>query len=254
MKITFLGTGTSHGVPMIGCDCPVCRSEDQKNKRGRCSVLIETQAANILIDTPPELRLQVVRENVRAVDGILFTHAHADHIFGLDDVRRFNDLSGKTMPCYGSTETLRIIRQAFEYVFVPTQIGGGKPSLELIPVDGRFKAAGVDVVPVPVLHGRMRVLGFRIGSFAYVTDCSAIPPSSMELLRSLDVLVVGAIRHEPHETHFSISEGLAVIQELRPTQAFMTHITHRLDHQKTNESLPPGVELAYDGLNVEIHD
>ena len=158
------------------------------------------------------------------------------------------------MPCYGSTETLRIIRQAFEYVFVPTQIGGGKPSLELIPVDGRFKAAGVDVVPVPVLHGRMRVLGFRIGSFAYVTDCSAIPPSSMELLRSLDVLVVGAIRHEPHETHFSISEGLAVIQELRPTQAFITHITHRLDHQKTNESLPPGVELAYDGLNVEIHD
>lgn len=252
MIVRFLGTGTSHGVPMIGCDCPVCTSGNPRNQRTRCSVLVECGGARLLIDTPPELRLQLVREGISCADAVLFTHAHADHIFGLDDVRRFNDVLCTALPCYGSRETLATIRRAFDYVFVTTQIGGGKPLLDLVPVDGPFVIEGVEVVPVPVLHGKMSVLGYRIGDFAYVTDCSNIPPGSAALLRELDTLVLGVLRPRPHETHFSLSEGLAVVDELKPKRAFFTHISHRLEHERTNDVLPPGVELAYDGLVVRV--
>ena len=258
MRVTFLGTGTSHGVPMIGCDCPVCSSDDPRNQRTRSSVLVEVDGANLLIDTTPDLRTQVLRENVRRVDAVLFTHSHADHIFGLDDIRRFNDLSGRPMPCYGSADTLRVIRQAFEYVFKPTQPGGGKPSLNLIEVDGPFQILNTQytiqnpVIPVPILHGELPILGFRIGSFAYLTDCSAIPEPSFDLLDGLDLLVLGVLRHEPHETHFSVGEGLAVVERLQPRQTYFTHLTHRLDHDTTNRSLPPHAQLAYDGLQITI--
>jgi phosphoribosyl 1,2-cyclic phosphate phosphodiesterase len=186
------------------------------------------------------------------VDAVLFTHAHADHIFGLDDVRRFNDISGRVMPCYGSRETLDTIRRAFDYVFVPTQVGGGKPSLDLISIEATFDVDGVTVTPIPIFHGRIPVYGYRIGDFAYVTDCSRIPDSSAPFLEGLDTLVLGVIRHEPHETHFSVSEGVAVAERFKPRQTYFTHIAHRLDHEQTNAALPPNVQLAYDGLRISI--
>lgn len=252
MTITFLGTGTSHGVPMIGCDCPVCVSSDPRNRRTRSSALVEVEGVNLLIDTTPELRLQALANDIRRVDAVLFTHAHADHIFGLDDVRRFNDLSHGSMPCFGSVATLETIRRAFEYVFVPTQVGGGKPLLELVPVEGAFEVAGARVTPIPVFHGCIQILGYRVGDLAYVTDCSAIPDSSAPFLEGLDVLVLGVLRPEPHETHFSVSQGLAVVERFRPRQAYFTHISHRLDHERTNLALPPGVQLAYDGLRLAV--
>lgn len=252
MRITFLGTGTSHGVPMIGCDCPVCHSTDSNDKRTRSSVVVESNGTSLLIDTTPELRLQVLRENIRQIDAVLFTHAHADHVFGLDDVRRFNDLSGRPMPCYGSSATLATIRRAYEYVFVPTQLGGGKPSLDLLPVDGQFTVDGVDVLPVKVMHGKLHILGYRIGSFAYLTDVSRIPEQSMSLLHDLNVLVIGVIRHQPHETHFCVNQALEVVQELQPKRTYFTHIAHRLGHEETNATLPPHVRLAYDGLKIDL--
>lgn len=198
--------------------------------------------------------MQALREDIRRVDAVLFTHAHADHLFGLDDIRRFNDLSGAPMPCHGSEDTIRTVRAAFEYVFVPTQLGGGKPSINLMSVDGPFEASGVPVTPIPVMHGQMPILGYRIGDLVYITDCSRIPASSYELMRGIDTLVLGVIRHEPHETHFSISDGLAVVEKLKPRQTFFTHIAHRLDHEATNNALPADVQLAYDGQHLEIRD
>lgn len=252
MKVTFLGTGTSHGIPMIGCDCTVCRSDDPHNKRTRASVLVEVNGVNLLIDTPPELRIQVLRENIRRVDAVLFTHAHADHLFGLDDMRRFNELSGRAMPCYGLESTLATVRRAFEYVFVPTQLGGSKPALDLVAVDGEFSIGDVGIQPVEVLHGKMAVLGYRMGDFAYVTDVSHIPESSMQLLKGLEVLVLGVLRPQPHETHFSVDEGLQVVDRLRPKSVFFTHIAHKLDHESTNSWLPSNVRLAYDGLQITL--
>ncbi len=254
MRVLFLGTGTSHGVPMIGCGCPVCTSSDPRNTRTRSSVLVKTSSARLLIDTTPELRVQAVREGIRTVDAVLFTHAHADHIFGLDDVRRFNEASGRPMPCYGPEDALSTIRRAFEYVFVPTQLGSSKPALTLIPVDGPFEAAGIEVTPVPVLHGQLTIFGYRIGGLGYVTDCSGIPAGSLDMLRNLDTLVLGVLRPEPHETHFSVSEGLAVVEEVRPRRALFTHISHRLDHEQTNRALPASAQLAYDGLEVVVGD
>ena len=252
MKLTFLGTGTSHGVPMIGCDCPVCTSTDPRNVRTRSSAIIEIDGISVLIDTSPEFRLQVLRENVRQIDAILYTHAHADHVFGLDDIRRFNDMSHKTICCYGSAETLNTIRQAFEYIFIPTQIGGGKPQIELISIDAPFGVNNVQITPIPVFHGQLNVFGYRIDDLAYITDCSDIPDLSMQLLADLDTLILGVLRAEPHETHFSISQGLAIVQELKPKRAFFTHIAHRLDHEITNQALPPNVQLAHDGLQIEL--
>lgn len=254
MKVTFLGTGTSHGVPMIGCDCPVCTSTDPRNNRTRCSVYVQVNGTNLLIDTPPEFRIQAIRENVRQIDAVLFTHAHADHVFGLDDIRRFNDLSGRPMRCYGSRETLDTVRRAFDYVFVPTQKGGGKPSLNLLPVEAPFRASRVQVKPIPAFHGSLRVFGYRIRDFAYLTDCSFIPRESEPLLEGLDVLVLGVLRPEPHETHFSVSQGLAVVERFGPRRTFFTHIAHKLDHEQANRALPPDVCLAYDGLSITLDD
>lgn len=252
IEVLFLGTGTSHGVPMIGCDCSVCRSADPRDKRNRCSVLISHAGARILVDTPPELRLSCIANDVRSVDAVLYTHHHADHIVGLDDMRRFNCLSGSAVPCYGSVRTLCEIRQTFRYAFHTEHLGGGIPHLRLIEVGGPFEAAGLAVEPVRVLHGCTEVLGYRIGSFAYVTDVKTLPPAAVERLTGLDTLVLGVLRHRPHSTHLSVSEALDLLDVLKPRRAFFTHIAHNLGHAETEARLPDNVRLAYDGLLIGV--
>ena len=249
---TFLGTGTSVGVPMIGCDCPVCRSPDPRNQRYRCSVLICTPRGNLLIDTPPELRLQLLRANVRLVHAVLYTHYHADHLFGLDDVRLFPKQLGGPMPIYCTNEVEEKIRQAFEYAFRPHVDGMPPlaiPRLELRRItDEPFHVLGERVVPIPLLHAHFNVLGFRVGDVAYCTDVSQIPERSWPLLEGLRVLVLDALRFKPHPAHFGLYQALEVIDRLRPQQAYFTHMSHELEHEAVNRQLPPGVQLAYDGL------
>ena len=250
-RLTFLGTGTSHGIPVIACSCAVCQSSDPRNQRFRSSVLIEWQGKTLLIDTPPELRLQLVRAKVSHLDAILYTHTHADHIFGLDDVRVFSGRQHAPLPVYGMARSLENLQRQFFYIFTETPMGGGKPQLDLQtiePLDQPFRAADVSVQPIPVWHGPTPVLGYRFGDVAYVTDTNNIPEASLGLLQGLDILVLDALRHRTHPTHYSISEALAVVEQLKPRQTYFTHMCHDLDHAETGRQLPPSVQLAYVGL------
>lgn len=252
-RVTFLGTGTSHGVPMIACDCPTCTSGDPRDQRLRPSALVELPGGRtLLIDAAPDLRAQALRYGVRRVDAILFTHAHADHVLGLDETRRFTAIQGCPMPCYGDPETIAEVRRVFAYAFRSVQQGGGVPQLELIPVTGPFQAAGQWVVPVPVLHGELPIYGYRIGDFAYLTDCSRIPESSWPLLAGVRVLVIDALRDVPHPTHFTVEQALEAAARAAPERALLTHLSHDLGHAETSRRLPANVELAYDGLVLEI--
>ncbi len=254
MKVTLLGTGTSSGVPRIACDCAVCLSPDPKNKRLRCSILVEASGGNILVDTTPDLRLQALRQGLCQLDAVLFTHPHVDHLYGLDDLRSFCFGRPTPIPCYGDEYTLERIRHAFDYAFKPAYQGMKEsvPQLSLHPIAGSFELCGCQVEPLTVYHGRLPVLAYRFGSFAYVTDCNAIPPATLGRLRGLEVLVLDALRHHNHPTHFTVAQALEVVAELRPRRAFFTHIAHDLDHEATNAALPPGVELAYDGLTLDF--
>ncbi len=252
-RVTFLGTGTSHGVPMIGCVCDTCRSADPKDRRTRPSIYLELQGgARVLVDTTPDLRSQALANGIVRVDAILFTHSHADHLMGLDEVRRFNAMQKEAIPCYGDKATLRELRRSFAYIFEPHQPGGGIPQLHLFPVGGPFSVGGQEIVPVPLLHGSRVIFGYRVGRFAYLTDCSGIPDGSWPLLEGLDILALDALRDRPHPTHFTVAQALAVVDRLKPARAWFTHICHDLPHQATNARLPAGVELAYDGLKIDI--
>lgn len=250
----FLGTGTSHGVPMIGCDCDVCRSADPRDNRLRSSICFECDAGQrVLVDTTTDLRAQALRYDLRRVDAVLFTHSHADHVMGLDEIRRFNMLSGTPMPLYGTRATLDDLRRTFSYVFASdAPRGGGVPDLRLCPLEGPFCLAGLEIVPVPVRHGRWEVLAFRVGRFAYITDCNAIPPASMAALAGVEVLVLDALRRRPHPTHFSLDEAVAVSQTLGARETWFTHIAHELGHAATCAELPRGMALAYDGLVLDL--
>lgn len=254
MRVTFLGTGTSTGVPVVGCRCRVCTSPHPYNQRLRQSVLIEEGEKYFLIDTTPDLRLQLLRHPIPRLDFILFTHSHSDHLMGLDDIRPFNFRQRETLPAFANAMTARAIRRAFAYIWdESSQIGGGKPQLELIEVDAPFTHEGVRITPIPVDHGNWTILGFRIGNFAYVTDTNGIPPASMKLLQGVEVLALDGLRPGPrHPTHFILGEAVACAQQIGARETWLIHLTHEVDHDEVEATLPPGVRLAYDGLVLDL--
>ncbi len=255
LRITVLGSGTSVGVPTLGCRCEVCRSEDPRDRRLRPSVLLRFGGRWVLIDTTPDFRYQALRVGMERLDAILLTHEHADHILGLDDVRPFNFHQKGPIPVYGSARTLEAIRQRFAYVFSGEETESSLPRLEMHVLDGGpFELFGRQFTPVPLKHGSSNVYGFRFGAAAYLTDHSEIPESSLEMLRGLDVLFLDALRHRPHPTHSTVERSLGYVERLRPARAFFTHICHELPHARTEEGLPPGVRLAYDGLEMIVEE
>ena len=255
-QLIFLGTGTSHGVPVVGCECPVCASSNPENQRTRCAVVLGLPGGNLLIDTPPELRIQLLRERIGLVHAVIYTHAHADHLMGLDDLRIFPSYLGHEVPIYCEKEVERVIRRAFHYAFDPvvqSYPAGGIPKLSFQQIrEEPFEMLGVRVVPVRMFHGRTKVLGYRFHNLAYCTDVKEFPSESIDRLLGLDVLILNALRPEPHVSHLSVNEALEVVNRLKPKRTFLTHIAHRLEHDETNRSLPAGVELAYDGLRVSL--
>lgn len=252
MRLTFLGTGTSTGVPTLGCSCRVCRSRDPRDQRTRPSILLEYNGRVVVIDTTPDFRQQALRESLGRLDAVLFTHAHADHILGLDDTRVFYFRQQVPLPIYADPYSLDSIRRVFTYIFDQTHKYGGVGKLDPHVIDGPFDLWGLRVVPVPVLHGDLPVLGFRFGKAAYVTDFSTIPETSLTLLEELEVLILDALRHKPHATHSTVEQSLALVERLKPRRAFFTHMAHEVEHEETDATLPPHVRLAYDGLKVEL--
>jgi phosphoribosyl 1,2-cyclic phosphate phosphodiesterase len=239
---------------MIGCACTVCRSTDPHDRRLRPSIYIDAPGhASILVDTTPDLRQQALTCGMTRVDAVLFTHSHADHILGLDDIRRFNFIQQGPIACYATADAWNSIRRTFSYVFdgVPRE-GGGIPNIVPHEISGVLEIGGIRVVPVPLLHGKTAILGFRFGTFAYLTDCSAIPDDSWSVIAGVEIVVIDALRHKKHPTHFTVAESLEAIARIAPRRAYLTHMAHDLGHAETNARLPAGVELAYDGLVFDI--
>lgn len=250
MRITFLGTGTSRGIPVVGCDCSVCNSRDPRNRRLRCSLLIESEAT-VVIDTSADFREQMLRSRVNRLDAIVYTHHHMDHVLGLDDVFPYSVRSDEALPFYASEQTLAELKITFRHLF---NSNPGRRVARLLPhiIKGPFSIKNLEFEPIEVYHGEMPVFGFRIADFAYVTDVNRIPPESLSRLRGLDCLVLDGLQFKSHRTHFSIGEALEVIEELAPKRAFLVHMSHAVDHSTANAGFPRGVELAYDGLQLEF--
>ncbi len=256
-RLIFLGTGTSTGVPVLGCDCAVCNSSDPRNQRTRPSVLLAFPAGNLLIDTTPEMRIQLLRERVRRVHAIAFTHHHADHLFGLDDARLFPKWIGGPVPVFCEQDTEDYIKRVFAYAFregTENWPPGFVPKIRFQRIEPGvpFETLGEEILPIRLDHGSFSVLGFRLGSLAYCTDVNRIPEESWKLLDGLDTLILDALRFQPHPTHFSVQEALAVVERLKPRRTLFTHLSHELDHESTEAILPANVRLAYDGLAVEF--
>lgn len=252
MRVTFLGTGTSTGVPVVGCRCRVCASGEPMNHRLRQSVAIEENGKHFLIDTTPDLRAQLLRHPIPRLDFLLFTHSHSDHVMGLDDIRPFNFRQREPIHAFASRPTAKAIRRAFSYIWdTSSQIGGGKPQLELHEIDGPFTHEGVRVIPIPVQHGDWTILGFRIGAFAYITDTNGIPPDSMTLLEGVEILALDGLRPAPpHPTHFTIDEAIVCARSIGAKTTYLIHLTHDIDHFPFESTLPDGIRLAYDGLEI----
>jgi phosphoribosyl 1,2-cyclic phosphate phosphodiesterase len=253
LTITFLGTGTSQGVPVIGCTCEVCCSLDFRDKRLRTSVHIEVQGKSLVIDTGPDFRQQMLREEIAHLDGVLFTHAHRDHTAGLDDVRAFNFKQGISMPVLGSKATLEQLQSDFAYIFGPKEYPG-LPRIALTEInDQPFTFEGIPILPLPVLHFRMPVLGFRIGNFSYITDTNTIPDETLRMLEGTEVLVLTALQREQHISHFNLKEAIDMVHRIHPAKAYFTHISHKLGlHADVTQELPPSMHLAYDGLRLSL--
>jgi phosphoribosyl 1,2-cyclic phosphate phosphodiesterase len=256
MRVLFLGSGTSFGVPVIGCDCHVCTSADPRDKRYRASILIESGSTSVVVDAGPEFRLQALRARITRLDALLVTHAHADHIGGLDDVRPLT--IDRELPVYGNATTLAETRERFGYIFRETQVGGGKPRVDLRPAEGApFRVGDIMFQPVPILHGRIPILGWRAGPFAYITDCSELPDSSLPLLAGVDTLVINGLRREPHATHFSLDQGMGAARRIGAKRTWLTHMNHESTHAELEEycaraGSDVGARPAWDGLEIEI--
>jgi len=254
--ITVLGSGTSMGVPTLGCDCRVCTSAAPRDTRLRPSVMVQYEDHTVLIDTTPDFRQQALREKIRRIDAILYTHAHADHIMGLDDIRPINLKQRNPIPIYGSADTLASIQRAFAYIFENSSPESAIPKIELYPVDtpGSVELFGARFETILLHHGRSFVFGYRFGNAAYLTDHSEIPPASMARLEGLDVLFLDALRHKPHPTHTTLSDAVKLVEKLQPKRAFFTHLSHDLPHEYTESTLPDNVRLAYDGLRINVRE
>jgi phosphoribosyl 1,2-cyclic phosphate phosphodiesterase len=253
IRIVVLGSGTSVGVPTIGCHCAVCSSDDPRDNRLRPSILVRYEGRNILIDTTPDFRFQALRARIDHLDAVIFTHAHADHIMGLDDVRPFNFRQKGQIPIYAAPDTMAAIQRSFPYIFDGMKKVSNVPQLDARLIDGApFDLFGVQFTPVPILHGSASIYGFRFGAAAYLTDHSDIPPASMELLRGLDVLFLDALRYKPHPTHTTVDKAVQTAGELQARRTFLTHICHDLGHARAESLLPPHVRLAYDGLELDV--
>lgn len=252
LKLTVLGSGTSTGVPVLGCHCAVCSSSDPRNSRTRCSVLLEWSGRKVLIDTATDFRQQALREGIEQIDSVLFTHAHADHVHGIDDLRTFTLRTGNAIPAYADRGVLDRLKGLFSYIFSESDAPGYRPRLQVNEVVGPFDLFGQNVVPIPLLHGPGESLGYRVGNLAYIVDCSALPESSWRLLQGVEVLVIDALRFREHESHFSISEAIEVAKKLRVPRTLLTHLTHDIDYPRHAAGLPDGVEFAYDGQTLTL--
>lgn len=256
MELTFLGTGTSQGVPMIGCECEVCRSTDSRDHRLRTSSMVEVGPRRLIIDAGPDFRQQMLRERVARIDGVLITHAHKDHTGGLDDVRAFNYWQHRAVDVYCEDRVQQVLRKDFDYAFASENLKyPGVPQIELHTIEAgeMFSVAGVDVMPIRLMHWRLPIVGFVIGDLCYITDCNAIDDSVIEQIRGCRVLVINALRMQPHISHFSLEQALAVVARVAPQRAYLTHCSHQLGfYSETSKLLPPNVELAYDGLRVQL--
>ncbi len=251
--LTVLGSGTSMGVPTIGCDCAVCHSDDPHDRRTRPSVLVEYDGRAVLIDTTPDFREQAIRENIRHLDAVLYTHTHADHLLGIDDLRPLSFLHKPgRLPLYAAPEAAAFIRNMFRYIFDATYKFGGLPLVEMKPITGPLQLFGATFTPITLIHGEAEIFGFRFGSAAYLTDHSKIPEASLAQLGGLDALFLDALRYQPHPTHSTVSDSLRTVERLHPRRAFFTHICHDLPHAETNASLPENVNLCYDGMKLEF--
>ncbi|MFW6409878.1 MAG: MBL fold metallo-hydrolase [Halanaerobiales bacterium] len=254
MEIIFLGTGTSIGVPIPDCNCLTCSSDSPKNKRFRSSLYLRFNNTGILIDTPPELRQQLLRYNILEVNHILLTHAHADHIMGFDDIRILNHLQDGPIPVYGNKETTKAIKRIFPYIFEKMNEGGGIPKINLTTLKNSVLLDGVKFTVLPVKHGSQNVLGFRCGKFAYITDCSFIPESTYKLLEGTELLILGALRHKEHSTHMNIREARRAATRIGARKVYFTHLAHDLEYYRDNKNLPDHINLAYDGLKLQVKE
>ncbi|MFW5803270.1 MAG: MBL fold metallo-hydrolase, partial [Verrucomicrobiota bacterium] len=252
VRVTILGSGTSTGVPMLGCTCAACRSTDPRDQRLRSSLLISVDGRNLVIDTTPEFRIQMLRANVSGLDAVMLTHSHADHIHGFDDLRAFTMGTDVRIPVYGASHTLAHIREHFRYIWESEQVGGGVPQVDLHAVDGPFEAAGLTIEPIPVWHGRLAVFGFRFADCAYISDVSAIPDSSMDRLRGLRLLIIDAVRYRPHSTHFHLEAAKRVARRLAPAKTVFTHLNHDFVHAELVDQLPADMDAAYDGMQFDL--
>jgi len=253
LQVTFLGTGTSMGIPMIGCQCKVCQSKDPRDKRTRTSVWLKINGINIIIDTGIDFRQQALRENISTVDAVLFTHHHVDHIFGLDELRAINFLQKKSVAIYSSAHTYQHLKRVYKYVFDNSCYPSDTPEIDHQLIDeDPFQVFNIEIIPVPLFHGELPVFGFRIGNFSYCTDVSRIPPESYELLQGSDVVVLGALRDRPHPTHFTIEQAVVEAQKIGAKKTYLVHLSHEVGHQELIARLAENVQPAFDGLKINV--
>ena len=253
MKVTFLGTGTSDGVPLIGCKCDICRSKDKKDKRTRSSIMITHNNKNYLIDTSIDFRYQMIREDVDELEAVFYTHHHADHVSGIVDLRSLNFvMGGKVINCYANEPTLDNLKEKYEYFFTPTQLGGGLPKVLFHQIDKPILLDDIKITPLKVLHGNMNILGYRFNNLAYITDASFISEETLKLLEGTETLILGALRYKPHPTHMSLQEAVDISNIIKPKVTYFTHMTHNVKHSELSKQLPKNIYPAYDTLKIDV--